>query len=88
MLPTPGRIVLYRTDGRNGYKYDLPAMIVRTKASSDNKAVGDGAIHALPNDYTVDLFVFSVGGASYGENSVPYSEEAAQRSWRWPPRSA
>lgn len=91
-LPTIGRIVLYQTDGRGGYRYALPAMIVRTRASTDPKAVADGKVAALPDDMTVDLFVFSCDGESYGENGVPYSdsesnEGSAPRTWRWPPRA-
>ena len=92
MTPTIGRIVLYQTDGRNGYRYSLPAMIVRTRASSCPKSIEDGNLLALPDDTTVDLFVFSVKGASYGESAVPFCENVgidghgAPRSWRWPPR--
>lgn len=90
--PTIGRIVLYQTDGRGGYRYALPAMIVRTRASTDPKAVADGQVADLPDDTTVDLFVFSVAGEAYGENGVPYSDVvsndgvAERRTWRWPPR--
>lgn len=92
MLPTIGRIVLYQTDGRNGYRYSLPAVIVRTRASSDPKSVAVGNVAELHDDNTVDLFVMSVGGESYGENAVPLCESVgndghgAPRSWRWPPR--
>ena len=33
-FPTIGRIVHYQTDGRGGYCYSLPAMIVRTRSST------------------------------------------------------
>lgn len=98
MIPTIGRIVHYQTDGRGGYTYSLPAIIVRTRSSSDPKAVADGKVAALPDDMTVDLLVFSCGGESYGENGVPYGEATmadsdrpdpygASRTWRWPPRA-
>ena len=93
-LPTIGRIVLYQTDGRGGYRYSLPAMIVRTRSSTDPKAVADGHVAELPDDSTVDLLVFSCGGESYGENGVPYSDivsndgSSERRTWRWPPRVA
>lgn len=96
-IPTIGRIVLYQTDGRGGYRYALPAMVVRTRASTDPKAVADGKVAALPDDFTVDLLVFSCAGESYGENAVPFSDFAAcdgdgtaayglPRTWSWPPR--
>ena len=92
MIPTIGRTVLYQTDGRGGYRYSLPAVIVRTRASTDPKAVAAGQVAELPDDNTVDLFVMSVGGESYGENAVPLSAgvdndgHGAPRSWRWPQR--
>lgn len=87
MTPTIGRIVLYQTDGRNGYRYSLPAMVVRTTESTDPKAVADGKVKALPEG-CVDLLVFSVGGESYGEDAVPEATvtSATPRTWRWPPR--
>lgn len=92
MIPTIGRIVLYQTDGRGGYRYSLPAIIVRTRSSTDPRAVDDGHVTELPDDTTVDLLVSSCGGESYGENAVPYSERVGDdghgtpRTWRWPPR--
>lgn len=91
MIPTIGRIVLYQTDGRNGYRYALPAIIVRTRASTDLKAVADGKVKEL-DGYGVDLFVFSCDGESYGESNVPMADPADNdgkflpRTWRWPPR--
>lgn len=97
--PTVGRIVHYQTDGRNGYRYFLPAIVVRTRGSSDPKSIADGNVDALPDPMTVDLLVFSVGGEVYGENAVPYapamgattgpdSEFGPPRTWRWPPKAA
>lgn len=91
-VPTIGRIVLYQTDGRGGYRYALPAIIVRTRSSTDPKAVADGKVAELPDETTVDLLVFSCGGESYGENGVAYSEPMdaegypVSRCWFWPPR--
>lgn len=97
MIPTIGRIVHYQTDERGGFRYCLPAMIVRTRSSTDTRAVEAGHVAALPDETTVDLLVFSCGGESYGENGVPYSEDehfdglapypnGKPRTWRWPPR--
>lgn len=85
MKPTVGRIVHYQTDGRGGLRYILPATVVRTLGSSDPA----GPLDELPDDTTVDLFVMSVDGVSYGESAVPFddSPEPAPRSWHWPPRS-
>lgn len=96
LTPTLGRIVMYRTDGRNGISYDLPAMIVCTEDSH----VGDypdGTRNLLPVPATaehgeVHLVVFTPGqGAasvpSYPEHSVPECkdyENVPDRSWRWP----
>lgn len=97
-LPTIGRIVHYQTDGRGGYLYTLPAMIVRTQGSTDPSAVHGGRVAELPGPMTVDLLVFSCGGETYGENAVPYAEAVSldasrpggeygpPRTWRWPPR--
>ena len=88
-LPSPCRMVLYETDGRGGYRYALPAVVVRTRSSTDPRAVADGKVAELPDDLTVDLLVFSCGGESYGEDAVPFGDSipnATPRSWRWPPR--
>ena len=96
-VPTIGRIVHYQTDGRGGYRYTLPAVVVRTRSSTDPKAVEHAQVRELPDDTTVDLMVFSVDGESYGEKAVPFAEAIAKdagrdehgpaRTWRWPPRS-
>lgn len=82
MHPTIGRIVHYQTDERGGLRYCLPAMIVRTQDSSNP----NGAVDPLPLASTVDLFVISVNGVSYGEAAVPFDPgtEPAARSWHWP----
>jgi hypothetical protein len=61
--PTIGRIVHYRTDGRNGLVYDLPAIITCTEATHPG-AYPDGQANGLPvpiGDF-VHLTVFSPGG--------------------------
>ena len=93
MFPALGSRVLYQTDGRGGYLYALPAIVVRTRSSTDPKAVADGKVAALPDDSTVDLFVFSIEGESYGESGVPFCENVdndghgSPRSWRLPSAS-
>lgn len=62
--PTIGRIVIYRTDGRNGMKYDLPAIITCTKGSHPGN-YPDGHDNPLPvpsSDTHVHLTVFTPGG--------------------------
>lgn len=88
MQPTIGRIVLYNTDGRGGYRYSLPAIVVRTAESTDPKAIEDGKVKALTGG-AVDLLVFSCGGESYGEDAVPEATVSSDqpRTWRWPPRA-
>lgn len=64
MKPTIGRIVIYRTDGRNGLEYDLPAIITVTKDSHPGD-YPDGRKNPLPvpeSDTHVHLTVFSPGG--------------------------
>ena len=66
--PTPGRVVLYRTDGRNGLVYDLPALVTVTAAShpgdypdgSANPLPVPGA--AAPDPTYVHLTILSPGG--------------------------
>ena len=61
--PTPGRIVLYRTDGRNGLVYDLPAIITVTPQSHPGD-YPDGSANPLPvpDEGCVHLTVFTPGG--------------------------
>ena len=61
--PTIGRIVWYRTDGRNGLTYDLPAIITCTAATHPGD-YPDGRSNALPvpDDGCVHLTVFTPGG--------------------------
>lgn len=62
--PTIGRIVLYRTDGRNGLVYDLPAIVNCTRATHPGD-YPDGKQNPLPVPESaehVHLTVFSPGG--------------------------
>lgn len=61
--PTPGRVVLYRTDGRNGLVYDLPAIVTVTRASHPGD-YPDGRSNPLPvpDEGHVHLTVFTPGG--------------------------
>lgn len=62
-MPTPGRIVLYRTDGRNGLVYDLPAIVTVTPGSHPGD-YPDGSRNPLPvpSGRHVHLTVFTPGG--------------------------
>jgi hypothetical protein len=74
--PTPGRIVWYQTDGRNGLDYFLPAMVTVTRASHPGD-YPDGKPNSLPvpsSDLHVHLTVFTPGG--FG--SVYRSDEGEQ----------
>lgn len=62
--PTLGRIVIYRTDGRNGLVYDLPAMINCTMKTHPGD-YPDGSRNPLPVPSAEDcihLTVMSPGG--------------------------
>jgi hypothetical protein len=62
--PTIGRIVIYRTDGRNGLDYELPAIVTCTLDSHPGD-YPDGSHNPLPvpdDDEHVHLTVFSPGG--------------------------
>lgn len=61
--PTIGRIVWYRTDGRNGLTYDLPAIITVTRESHPGD-YPDGSKNPLPvpDEGCVHLTVFTPGG--------------------------
>lgn len=63
-LPTPGRIVWYQTDGRNGLDYILPAMVTVTRSSHPGD-YPDGSTNPLPvpvDDLYVHLTILSPGG--------------------------
>jgi hypothetical protein len=64
MKLTPGRIVHYQTDGRNGLNYYLPAMITVTRDSHPGD-YPDGSSNPLPvpsSDTHVHLTVLTPGG--------------------------
>lgn len=61
--PTIGRIVWYRTDGRNGLSYDLPAIVTCTRDTHPGD-YPDGRRNPLPvpDEGCVHLTVFTPGG--------------------------
>ncbi len=61
--PTIGRIVIYRTDGRNGLVYDLPAIVTCTRDTHPGD-YPDGRRNPLPvpDEGCVHLTVFTPGG--------------------------
>jgi hypothetical protein len=62
-IPTIGRIVWYRTDGRNGLVYDLPAIITCT-ADTHPGDYPDGRKNPIPvpDKGRAHLVVFTPGG--------------------------
>ena len=61
--PTIGRIVHYRTDGRNGLVYDLPAIVTCTRDSHPGGYPGGGRNPLpVPDEGCVHLTVFTPGG--------------------------
>lgn len=121
---TPGRIVWYQTDERNGLSYFLPAIVTVTTQTHPGD-YPDGSKNPLPvptDDDHVHLTVYTPGGfgtkvvtndgreadpanahggdevfkaaeqllpgsGTYVELDVPYNEQGAPRSWRWPERA-
>lgn len=63
LTPTLGRIVLFRTDARNGLVYDLPAIVTCT-ADTHPGDYPDGRANPLPvpRPGCVHLTVFTPGG--------------------------
>jgi len=63
MRPGIGRIVWYRTDGRNGLEYDLPAIVTCTPDTHPGN-YPDGRPNPLPvpDEGCVHLTVFTPGG--------------------------
>lgn len=62
-MPGIGRIVVYRTDGRNGLVYDLPAIVTVTPDSHPGNYPNDERNPLpVPDDGCVHLTVFSPGG--------------------------
>lgn len=80
--PTTGRVVIYRTDGRNGLIYDLPAMVTCTRDSHPGD-YPDGSKNPLPvpeSDMHVHLTVFTPGGwgtkvGTWPSDHVPVSSK-------------
>jgi len=62
-MPTVCRLVLYRTDGRNGLVYDLPAIVTCTPESHPGD-YPDGRENPLPvpDEGCLHLTVFTPGG--------------------------
>lgn len=62
---TIGRIVTYRTDGRNGIEYDLPAIVNCTRDTHPGPQYPNGKLNPLmipSSDEHVHLTVFTPGG--------------------------
>jgi hypothetical protein len=78
MTPTLGRIVLYRTDGRNGLVYDLPAIITCT-AETHPGNYPDGSTNPLPvpGRDEVHLTVFTPGG--FGTKVGPWPDSGPRQ---------
>lgn len=77
-LPTPGRIVWYQTDERNGLRYYLPAMVTVTRASHPGD-YPDGTKNSLPVPTTrlhVHLTVYTPGG--FGSTYVGRGGEVSE----------
>ena len=99
MKPTLGRVVLYASKVGDGIV--SPAIVIRTKETTNLDVIerwgpgpegtlsGKGRpaalVPELPNDDTVDLVCFGLGG-DYREYAVPYNESGAPGTWSWPPR--
>lgn len=75
--PTIGRIVVYRTDGRNGLVYDLPAIVTVTPDSHPGD-YPDGSQNPLPvpEEGTVHLTVFTPGGFGTTVDRAKATDEA------------
>lgn len=76
VLPTPGRIIWYQTDGRNELDYILPAIVTVTKRSHPGD-YPDGKANSLAvpsSDLHVHLTVFTPGG--FGSTYVSDGEES------------
>lgn len=89
LAPRLGHMVIYRTDGRNGLTYDLPAIVTCIKESHPGD-YANGDINPVPvpeDDFHVHLNVLSPGPAGmYVEFNVPQAEDKYQpkpRTWRW-----
>ena len=97
--PSVGRIVQYAS--KNGDGIISPAIVLRTRDTTNLDVInrwgpdpagtlsGKGRpadlVPELPDDFTVDLLVWGLGG-DYREYAVPFGSEQEPRSWYWPPR--
>lgn len=103
--PNVGDIVIYAS--KNGDGIISPAIVLRNRLSTNldvierwgpspegtlsSKGRPADLVPELPDDFTVDLLVWGLGG-DYREYAVPYdslADEGAPRSartWSWPPR--
>ena len=78
--PVVGRDVRYRTRSAL-LDYELPAKVVRTRASNDPAS----PLHPLSGDSFVDLVVFTPGpNGVYVEHDVPFGY--GKGMWHWPER--
>ena len=79
MNATIGRIVIYRTDGRNGLSYDLPAIVTCTQETHPGD-YPNGKKNPLPVPETGDhvhLTVFVPGGHGTTIGRYPLNHEPA-----------
>lgn len=79
MKATIGRIVIYRTDGRNGLVYDLPAIVTCTRETHPGD-YPDGSKNPLPvpeSEEHVHLTVFTPGG--FGTQVTKQGEEQSTK---------
>lgn len=77
-LPTPGRIVWYQTDGRNGLDYYLPAMVTVTRDSHPGD-YPDGTPNSLAvpsSDTHAHLTVQTPGG--FGSTYVDQDDQESE----------
>ncbi|OHD15029.1 MAG: hypothetical protein A2Y38_25785 [Spirochaetes bacterium GWB1_59_5] len=97
--PSIGRIVHYAS--KNGDGIISPAIVLRTRDTTNLDVInrwgpspagtlsGKGRpadlVAELPDDTTIDLLVWGLGG-DYREFAVPFNADGAPRSWNWPPR--
>lgn len=82
MLPTVGRIVIYRAKTRG---YPLPAVVTATRDTLDPIGLELGDVPPLEDDTTVHLHVMTPGDqGSYTEHQVPQGDGPG--TWSWPER--
>lgn len=76
LIPRLGQMVLYRTDGRNGLVYDLPAIVtvIQTSHPGDYPE-GESNPLPVPSSGHAHLTVFTPGG--FGTQVVDHHESAS-----------